>query len=54
MCHSHLNEVECVRLVDTLPKVTEGMDMKIQKFYSNSKLALKPLSEKSFEFQSPL
>ncbi len=27
------------------PKVTEGMDMKIQKFYSNSKLALKSLPE---------
>jgi hypothetical protein len=30
---SHL---ECVKLVEDLPKVTEGMDMKIQKFYSNS------------------
>jgi len=36
---------ECVKIVETLPKVTEGMDMKIQKFYSNSKLALKSLPE---------
>ncbi len=32
---------ECVKIVETLLKVTEGMDMKIQRFYSNSKLALK-------------
>ena len=38
---SRPREEECVKIVETLPKVTEGMDMKIQKFYSNSKLALK-------------
>ncbi len=32
-----------MKLVEDLPKVTEGMDMKIQKFYSNSKLTLKSL-----------
>ncbi len=42
---SRPREEECVKIVETLPKVTEGMDMKIQKFYSNSKLALKSLSE---------
>ncbi len=30
-------------LVEDLPKVSEGMDMEIQKFYSNSKLTLKSL-----------
>jgi len=39
------NEVECVKIVETLPMVTEGMDMKIQKFFSNSKLVLKSLPE---------
>jgi hypothetical protein len=39
------SEVECVKIVETRPKVTEGMDMKIQKFYFNSKLALKSLPE---------
>jgi hypothetical protein len=38
---SRPSEEECVKIVETLPKVTEGMDVKIQKFYSNSKLALK-------------
>jgi len=42
---SHTSEEECVHIVETLPKVTEGMGMKIQKFYSNSKLALKSLTE---------
>jgi hypothetical protein len=42
---SHTSEEECVQIVETLPKVTEGMGMKIQKFYSNSKLALKSLTE---------
>jgi hypothetical protein len=42
---SHPSEEECVKIVKTLPKVTEGMDMKILKFYSNSKLALKSLPE---------
>jgi hypothetical protein len=36
---------ECVKIVDTLPKVTECMVMKIQKFYSNSKFALKSRPE---------
>ena len=40
---SHPSEGECVKLVEDLPKVTEDMDMKIQKFYSNSKLTLKSL-----------
>ena len=40
---SRPSEGECVKLVEDLPKVTEGMDMKIQKFYSNSKLTLKSL-----------
>ncbi len=40
---SRPSEEECVKIVETLPKVTEGMDMKIQKFYSNSRLALKSL-----------
>jgi hypothetical protein len=44
---SHPSEEECVKIVETLPKVTEGMDMKILKFYSNSKLALKSLPESS-------
>jgi hypothetical protein len=42
---SRPSEVECVKIVDTLPKVTEGMDLKIQKFHSNSKLALKSIPE---------
>ena len=42
---SRPSEEECVKIVETLPKVTEGMDMKIQKFYSNSRLALKSLPE---------
>jgi hypothetical protein len=42
---SHPSEIECVKIVETLPKVTEGMDMKIQKFYSNSKLTLESLPE---------
>ncbi len=33
-CRFH---VLCCQIVETLPKVTEGMDMKIQKFYSNSR-----------------
>ncbi len=36
------SEEECVKIVETLPKVTEGMDMIIQKF---SKLAFKSLPE---------
>ncbi len=32
---------ECVRLVLTLPKVTERIYMKIQKLYLNSKFSLK-------------
>jgi hypothetical protein len=27
---SHPSEVDCVKLVEDLPKVTEGMDMEIQ------------------------
>jgi hypothetical protein len=42
---SRPSEEECVKIVESLRKVTEGMDMKIQKFYSNSKLALKSLPE---------
>jgi len=34
------NKVDCFKLVEDLPKINEGMDMKIQKFYSNSKLTL--------------
>jgi hypothetical protein len=34
---SRPSEGECVKLVEDLPKVTDGMDMKIKKFYSNSK-----------------
>ena len=37
------SEEDCVKLVEDLPKVTEGMETKIQKFYSNSKLTLKSL-----------
>ena len=40
---SRPSEEECVKIVETLPKATEGMDMKIQQFYSNSKLPLKSL-----------
>jgi hypothetical protein len=39
------SEEECVKIVATLPKVTEGMDMKIQKIYSYSKVALNSLPE---------
>jgi hypothetical protein len=42
---SRPSKEECVKIVETLPKVTEGMDMKIQKIYSNSKLALNSLPE---------
>jgi hypothetical protein len=38
---SRPNEVDCVKLLEDLPKVTEGMGMKIQKFFSISKLTLK-------------
>ncbi len=40
---SQPSKEDCVKLEDNLPKVTEGMDMKIQKFFSNSKLTLKSL-----------
>ncbi len=42
---SRPSEEECVKIVETLPKVTEGIYMKIHKFYSNSELALKLLTE---------
>ena len=40
---SRPSKEDCVKLVDDLPKVTEGMDLKIEKFYSNSKLTLNSL-----------
>ncbi len=38
---SRPNKVDCVKLLEYLPRVTEGMNIKIQKFYFNSKLMLK-------------
>ena len=49
---SRPSKEESVKIIETLPKVTEGMDMQIQKFYSNSKLALKSLPENLFELKS--
>ena len=49
---SRPSKEEYVKIVETLPKVTEGMDMQIQKFYSNSKLALKSLPENLFALKS--